>query len=1347
MKLEKNFDQDTMLKQLYQRIPSGVGIYDVTGTTINMVYLNDGYYQMIGVSRDQRRQYEGTRAADVFHPDDRPGLLAEAEASVRENRMFEYRYRAFIREGCYRWLCIRASHIRLNETTERFFAAYYDIDQLMREQEKRRESELLLEETLKYSGTTHFIYFIGRRRYTAVALPEQYKRLPLTMEDYPDAFIRYVAMPEEDADRYREMLCRIDHGAAEADCDVRMSYLGQHSWFRVSCRAILDERGHADRAIGTAVPIDRFHDAQLAFREEKKHLRSMQKGLLAVSAFNVTHDRSLEENPPKPAGNLRETAAYQEALISEPALVRQSDETLQSLLSAAAEIPDAEERRLFILASSHEGMLRLYQEDTREKTLQYRRNVNGRLIWVSTRIVLMIDPVSGDVLSYFYTSDINDAMIYRRITAGIIEKNFDNVSYLDPETQILYRTENGENGQTFTPQTYQEAVEFALTNYVRSAETENVRKQYDIANVLEQLKKAPVYSIFYTARQRAETLPGRPFRRMKSDLYYLDERKNVIVILQADVTQILEQERTQRENAEAALRSAEEVRTLERVVGNIPVGLVVYRRDQSGIHVQMLNHRLAELVGETEEKIRTTDISQQVSDGVHPDDRKIAEDGLRRLFSEENAISVVYRNRRNDGDYFWLSAVGQAVEEPDGSKTAYVLYSDATEQKRREAEFDARVRDLSALNPNTLGVFHLDLTKNAVLRVESRRKDVFDTEPSETADKFIEKCIARISLTARQAQNWKNLKRKVLIDDFRSGRTETSVEFGYEAGDTGELHYATSYIYLAQNPRSGSVEALGCTLDTTEDTRSRQIMSRISEDDYDYFALLDVRKRTIHFLRIRERDRKTTPSISHDYDTDIRYAFSKLMGPEESARCIDALLLDCVLQELNRNGTYIFPFTIELPGEPLQKKQLRYEWLDESKEQILLTRMDLTKAFLREQEQVRRLAEALHEAESANAAKSDFLSRMSHDIRTPLNGIIGMTYLTQKMDLPREAGENLAKIDTSSKFLLGLINDILDMTKAENNQVEFHPEPYFLKEFTGYIDAVIRPLCNDKRQIFRFESGHEDDAVPLFDKLHINQVLFNLLSNAVKYTPEGGTITYSDHFSKAGQDGKLSVEFSVSDTGVGMSEAFQKELFKPFVREARTAGVQGTGLGLAIVKRMVDLMGGTISVRSRLNAGTTFTVRLQTDSVLPETLAETCRAEAESDAAASLKGKHILLCEDHPLNQEIARALLAEKGMITDTAEDGQRGVSMFARSPLDYYDAVLMDIRMPVMDGYGAAKAIRALDRPDAKAVPIIAMTADAFADDVQKCLDAGMNGHIAKPIDPETMCHALSEAIFSQA
>ena len=388
------------------------------------------------------------------------------------------------------------------------------------------------------------------------------------------------------------------------------------------------------------------------------------------------------------------------------------------------------------------------------------------------------------------------------------------------------------------------------------------------------------------------------------------------------------------------------------------------------------------------------------------------------------------------------------------------------------------------------------------------------------------------------------------------------------------------------------------------------------------------------------------------------------------------------------------------------------------------------------------LAEAKKDAEAASKAKSDFLSRMSHDIRTPLNGIIGMTRIAEKQENPKETTKCLEKIDTSSKFLLGLVNEILDMSKAESGKMELYPEPYYVGDFKSYIDAVIQPLCDSKNQTLVFEVDTAEKVIPKMDILHINQVYFNLLSNAVKYTPEGGKIQVAvkEYITPENKD---RITVSVKDNGIGMSEGFQKVLFDPFTQEHRSdnSEMRGTGLGLAIVKKIIDAIGGTISVKSKIGEGTEFLFVFDCDYI--EEKNEGHRADnihGETDFHL-LSGKHILLCEDHPLNQEISKALLVEKGVIVDIAENGEAGVKHFAVSSLYYYDAVLMDIRMPVMDGCEASKAIRALDRPDAKTVPIIAMTADAFEESVIEAKKAGMDGYLTKPVEPETLYRVLTE------
>lgn len=395
-------------------------------------------------------------------------------------------------------------------------------------------------------------------------------------------------------------------------------------------------------------------------------------------------------------------------------------------------------------------------------------------------------------------------------------------------------------------------------------------------------------------------------------------------------------------------------------------------------------------------------------------------------------------------------------------------------------------------------------------------------------------------------------------------------------------------------------------------------------------------------------------------------------------------------------------------------------------------------------ERLSRETELKKEAVAANEAKSEFLSRMSHDIRTPMNGIIGMARIAMEQKNSPVTADCLAKIDTSSKFLLGLVNDILDMTRIESGEVRLHPEPYPMEEYYQYLNALFRPLCEEKGLALMFTGAADPGLVPILDKLRFNQIVFNLLSNAVKYTPEGGTLEH--HLEISVSNRKMSLTVAVSDTGIGMSREFQKILFEPFTQEQRYRGASSrsgsSGLGLSIVKKLLELMGGTITVRSEEGKGSTFTVGITADCVSRTELG-TVRAGELSMERKSLAGRHVLLCEDHPINQDIARAILEKKGMIVEIADNGQTGKERFARSPTGFYDAVLMDLRMPVMDGYEAARAIRALDRSDAESVPIIALTADAYEEDVKKCLAAGMNGHVAKPVEPEILYAVLEREI----
>ena len=387
------------------------------------------------------------------------------------------------------------------------------------------------------------------------------------------------------------------------------------------------------------------------------------------------------------------------------------------------------------------------------------------------------------------------------------------------------------------------------------------------------------------------------------------------------------------------------------------------------------------------------------------------------------------------------------------------------------------------------------------------------------------------------------------------------------------------------------------------------------------------------------------------------------------------------------------------------------------------------------------LQAALQAAEVANREKSDFLSRMSHDIRTPMNAIMGMTDIASAhIDTPEKVQDCLRKISLSSQHLLGLINDVLDMSKIESGKVELRHESFNFRAFLQDLENLYGEQAKSKGISYETILASDLEVQIIGDSLRLNQVLSNLLSNALKFTPAKGMIKL--RVSKTGEDQEnVYLRFEVIDTGCGIAEENYDKIFESFEQENVdvTYKYGGTGLGLSIVKRFTGLMGGGIHVTSVQGNGSTFTVDLPfgkiKESGKPTRFSDiNGRNDLAKDCYAvdyDFKGKRILLVEDNELNREIAEELIGVTGASVESAEDGVQAVEMFKESAEGYYDLILMDVQMPHMDGYEATRCIRALGRSDAQKVPIFAMTANAFAEDVQKSREAGMNAHISKPLD----------------
>ncbi|MCQ2408994.1 MAG: response regulator [Clostridia bacterium] len=392
------------------------------------------------------------------------------------------------------------------------------------------------------------------------------------------------------------------------------------------------------------------------------------------------------------------------------------------------------------------------------------------------------------------------------------------------------------------------------------------------------------------------------------------------------------------------------------------------------------------------------------------------------------------------------------------------------------------------------------------------------------------------------------------------------------------------------------------------------------------------------------------------------------------------------------------------------------------------------------EQQQEQLEQAAEMAEAASKAKTAFLNNMSHDIRTPMNAIVGYTTLAEShIDNKEQVQDYLGKIEKSSEHLLSLINDVLDMSRIESGKMSISEQDADIKEIVQALGDIVRADINNKEQVFVLDDSEVANGNVMVDKLRLNQILLNIISNSIKYTAKGGTILFKVTEALIPGTDKGRYTFTVKDNGMGMSEEFLKTIFEPFTRVNSTtvSGIQGTGLGMAITKKFIDMMNGTIDIKSKEGEGTETTITFEF-SVL-ENIAEKVEEEIKE---FDFKGKKVLLVDDNELNREIATEVLQEEGFIVTQADDGTVAVDIMSKASKDDFDIILMDVQMPIMNGYEATRKIRHIET-EVALIPIIAMTANAFEEDRKEALEAGMNDYIPKPVDIEKMKIILSKYI----
>lgn len=556
--------------------------------------------------------------------------------------------------------------------------------------------------------------------------------------------------------------------------------------------------------------------------------------------------------------------------------------------------------------------------------------------------------------------------------------------------------------------------------------------------------------------------------------------------------------------------------------------------------------------------------------------------------------------------------------------------------------------------------------------------------------------------------------------------TDSEISMG-----NGEKWFNTNLSVVEYDENGAPTLAIGIVEDVTEkkvnqleNIKLESIYKFTVNNDYECLMIVDLESKQ-YSVRYTENGEMYEQVEENSTEKSFHKFLTKIIHPLD----IEKFDLNTIIKRLNRKKekTHIIWYT----ATNQEHKEARCYWIEENKK-ILITIRNIEKRWRKEAENKKKIMEALEIAEAASQAKSEFISRISHDIRTPLNAVVGMVAIAKKYkDDTSKVEECLDAINNSSHYLTLLINDVLDLAKIESEKMKLNTEEFALDDFLNKMINVVQPLIDSRKHELVVSCEEVQHFRVKGDFVRLQQLLLNILSNAVKYTNPGGRIEFNIRELNSEKAGYGYYQFEVKDNGIGMEKEFLTRLFNPYERDAteEVTHIEGTGLGMSIAKNIANLMEGDIRVESEPGIGSEFYVtvylELQDGAVMEE------HTEEGDKPIPDYRGRNILLVEDNAINMEIAQEIISATGANIETAENGREAVHKVLASVDGYYDLIFMDIRMPVMNGYEAVSILRGTDRKDMRTIPIVAMTADAFAEDIKKAKECGMDEHIAKPID----------------
>ncbi len=695
----------------------------------------------------------------------------------------------------------------------------------------------------------------------------------------------------------------------------------------------------------------------------------------------------------------------------------------------------------------------------------------------------------------------------------------------------------------------------------------------------------------------------------------------------------------------------------------------------------------------------------------------------------------------------------------DGKTPEYICVAqDISLEKVVSSQYNRIMAGITRGTEQFISVAFVNVTRNTITSIYSPSERALKLQKAANYDAMVQEFSTGFVDSFTRDHYQHTCTREALLKTFNKGENKGDLRFRYRLSNKS-IHWLDISFSMARNPLTGDIEGICYVRDINTEVQREQALRRLTDWDFECIAIIDLLSLEYIYLSRNKEAQKILPSRKLDYDGEIKYVAEHMVVPEQKEDYVKNIMLAGLLENLKHQPNFSYSVSLrDIEGE-FHRKLLHYSYLDENRHAVLLSAMDITDSYLQHLEELKVVETMLRREERALKYRNDFFSNISHDMRTPLNGILGFTNLALESQDRQQVHQYLNKIKLSGGLLLDLINDTLMLSKLESGKLQPHYEIIDNRLISGRVLVPVQVMAAEKNVTLVQDRSHSPHVLLKADRVNTQKIFINLISNAVKFTPPGGKVEVIMEQLQQPQHA-CNYRFIVRDTGIGISETFLPHIFEPFTQEMYPQSVkdnaQGTGLGLAIVKQLVDLLHGHIEVRSVKDKGTEFTVFLPMPIVKnvqgePEWVPGADAAlEAEPVIGTLTEVEHqehrqqpvkILICEDNYLNMEIAVTILRKRGYLVDTAVNGKLGVEKFAASQVGEYAVVLMDLRMPVMNGYEATGAIRKLARPDAGSVPIIALSADAYDEDIRKARESGMTAHLSKPIQPEEFFATLEQ------